>query len=82
MVLLNDTKHDRFCKWITEIKEHAKNFPNAPRTYAAGIISRHFYYKKRWNDKSKAFIIFHTLYRQSVKALVIVLIIRQSNPTA
>ena len=31
MALLNDTKHDRFCKSVTEIKDHAKNFPNAPR---------------------------------------------------
>ena len=33
MALLNATKHDRFCKSVTEIKDHAKNFPNAPRTY-------------------------------------------------
>ena len=32
MALENDTKHDRFCKSVTEIKDHAKNFPNAPRT--------------------------------------------------
>ena len=31
MVLENDTKHDRVCKSVTEIKGHAKNFPNAPR---------------------------------------------------
>ena len=31
MVLSNDTKHDRFCKSVTEIKDHARNFPNAPR---------------------------------------------------
>ena len=31
MALYNDTKHDRFCKSVTEIKDHAKNFPNAPR---------------------------------------------------
>ena len=31
MVFYNDTKHDRFCKSVTEIKDHAKNFPNAPR---------------------------------------------------
>ena len=29
--LLNDTKHDRVYKSVTEIKDHAKNFPNAPR---------------------------------------------------
>ena len=23
-----------FCKSVTEIKDHAKNFPNAPRTYS------------------------------------------------
>ena len=27
-----DTKHDRACKLVTEIKDHAKNFPNTPRT--------------------------------------------------
>ena len=27
----NDTKHDRVCKSVTEIKDHAKNFPNVPR---------------------------------------------------
>ena len=32
MFLYNDTKHDRFCKSVTEIKDHAKNFLNAPRT--------------------------------------------------
>ena len=32
MDLQNDTKHDRFCKSVTEIKDHAMNFPNAPRT--------------------------------------------------
>ena len=31
IVLLNDTKHERVCKLVTEIKYHAKNFPNAPR---------------------------------------------------
>ena len=34
MVLKNDTKHDRFCKSVAEIKDHAKNFSNAPRTLA------------------------------------------------
>ena len=34
MALKNDTKHDRFCKSVTEIKDHAKNFPNAPRIYS------------------------------------------------
>ena len=33
IALKNDTKHDRFCKLVTEIKYHAKNFPNAPRKY-------------------------------------------------
>ena len=28
---LNDIKHDRVCKSVAEIKDHAKNFPNAPR---------------------------------------------------
>ena len=32
IALLNDTKHDRVCKSVIEIKEHAENFPNAPRT--------------------------------------------------
>ena len=32
IVLKNDAKHDRVCKLVTEIKDHAKNFPNAPRT--------------------------------------------------
>ena len=32
MALLNDSKHDRVCKLVTEIKDHAKNFPNAPCT--------------------------------------------------
>ena len=32
IALKNDTKHDRVCKSVTEIKGHAKNFPNAPRT--------------------------------------------------
>ena len=31
MSLYNDTKHDRVCKSVTEINDHAKNFPNAPR---------------------------------------------------
>ena len=35
MALKNDTKHDRFCKSVTEIKDHAKNFPNAPRIYSS-----------------------------------------------
>ena len=33
MVLENDTKHDRVCKSVTEINDHAKNFPNAPRIF-------------------------------------------------
>ena len=36
MVLKNDTKHDRFCKSVIEIKDHAKNFPNAPRIGHSG----------------------------------------------
>ena len=28
-------KHDRVCELVTEIKDHAKNFPNAPRTLKA-----------------------------------------------
>ena len=28
----NDTKHDRVCKSVTEINDHAMNFPNAPRS--------------------------------------------------
>ena len=42
IVLLNDIKHDRVCKSVTEIKDHAKNFPNAPRkTFnMANIINR------------------------------------------
>ena len=32
MALENDTKHDRVCKSVTEINDHAKNFPNAPRS--------------------------------------------------
>ena len=31
MVLYNDTEHHRICKSVTEIKDHAKNFPNASR---------------------------------------------------
>ena len=31
IALKNDTKHDRACKSVTEIKDHAKNFPNALR---------------------------------------------------
>ena len=31
MVLKNDINHDRVCKSVTEINDHAKNFPNAPR---------------------------------------------------
>ena len=31
MALYNDTKHDRVCKSVTEIQDHAKNFPNDPR---------------------------------------------------
>ena len=26
-----NTKHDGVCKSVTKIKDHAKNFPNAPR---------------------------------------------------
>ena len=33
MFLLKDTKHDMVCKSVTEIYDHAKNFPNAPRKY-------------------------------------------------
>ena len=33
IALKNDTKHDMVCKSVTEIKDHAKNFPNAPRMY-------------------------------------------------
>ena len=40
MALLNDTKHDRFCKSVTEIKDHAKNFPNAPRSLICHINSK------------------------------------------
>ena len=36
--LQNDIKHDRVCKSVSEIKGHAKNFPNAPRSMA-----NHFY---------------------------------------
>ena len=32
MARYNDTKHDRVCKLVTEINDHAKNFPNASRT--------------------------------------------------
>ena len=32
IALKNDTKHDMVCKSVTEIKDHAKNFPNAPRS--------------------------------------------------
>ena len=31
MAFQNVTKHDRVCQSVTEIKDHAKNFPNAPR---------------------------------------------------
>ena len=27
--LSNDTKYDRACKLVTELKDHAKNYPNA-----------------------------------------------------
>ena len=32
--LLNNTNtiHDRVCKWVTELKDHATNFPNDSRT--------------------------------------------------
>ena len=32
MALENDTKHDRIRNSVTEIKDHSKNFANAPRT--------------------------------------------------
>ena len=40
MTLKNDTKHDSFCKSVTEIKDHAKNFPNAPRTSMHDIAKK------------------------------------------
>ena len=38
IALKNDTKQDMVCKSVTEIKDHAKNFPNAPRIFF-GIFS-------------------------------------------
>ena len=35
----NDTKHDRVSKSISEIKDHAMYFPNAPLTYLDNIRS-------------------------------------------
>ena len=40
----NDTKHDRFCKSVTEIKDHAKNFPNAPRIYLSCMFFYFYIY--------------------------------------
>ena len=39
MVLENDIKHDRVCKSVTEIKDHAKNFPNAPYWKGTGTYT-------------------------------------------
>ena len=46
MSLYNDTKHDRVCKSVSEINDHAKNFPNAPRmfvTFYLLVELRHIY---------------------------------------
>ena len=49
----NDIKHDRICKSVTEIKDHAKNFPNAPRSMA-----NHFY-RIKWPPSNVSIFITH-----------------------
>ena len=46
-----DIKHERVGKSVTEIKDHAKNFPNAPRSMA-----NHFYRIKRPPSNVSIFI--------------------------
>ena len=38
LIKSDNTKHDKVCKSVTGIKDHAKNFPTAPRTIAVFIL--------------------------------------------
>ena len=63
MALYNDTKHDRFCKSVTEIKDHAKNFPNAPRIYNNNhVVATKFFYhgnlQKELKENDHRMVIF------------------------